>query len=610
MSRIIKTVDFKNTKITDGFWRVKQDMVRNVSVRSVYNRFDETGRIEAFKCKWKPGDDKRPHHFWDSDVAKWIEGAAYIIADQADPELESMCDAIIDDIIANQGADGYFNIYYTVVEPGKRFTNRDMHELYCAGHLMEAGVAYYEATGKRALLDAMCKYADYIEKRFMIDRDTVFTTPGHQEIELALLRLYECTGENRYLKLSEFFINERGEKFEYFLDWAPSSYNQSHLPVRKQTEAVGHAVRAVYLYTGMAYLSQFIDDPELLKACNTLFDNIVNRKMYITGGIGSSSCGEAFTVDYDLPNILAYSESCAAIGLVYFANKMLTHYADSKYSDIIERIIYNGFLSSVSLDGKSFFYENPLEVMPYLATKDQAERGRIKYPRHTRLEVFNCSCCPPNIVRFIPSIANILYGDDGQTLFVHQFMNSETVINRDSGRLVIEQKTAYPENGVVKITLKEGASRVAVRIPGWYKGYAGETVNGYAYFDLSAGESLEFNFEMTPRFIQANEKVLFCAGKCAIMRGPVVYCSESCDNGAGIRNLVLDTSASFEIEASEKYGVPCIVTDGWRRLVSSDAPLYTDEIEQPKPIKIKLIPYFAFANRGPAEMIVWHSCKI
>ena len=609
---MINRVDFKNTKIRSGFWRVKQDMARNATVRAVYDRFYDTGRIEAMACNWREGMDKKPHVFWDSDVAKWLEGAAYMLAEKDDPSLRALCEKIIDSIVENQGEDGYYNVYYTVVEPDARFTNRDRHELYCAGHLIEAAVAYYECTGERRLLNAMCKYADYIEKRFKINRDTAFITPGHEEIELALVRLYECTGERRYLELSEYFLNERGANSDPTITaWATHAYNQSHLPVREQRTAEGHAVRATYLYTAMAHLAHHTKDEALLTACRAIFDDIISKKMYVTGGIGSAACGEAFTVDYDLPNLLAYSESCAAIGLVLFASRMLEHYPDSKYSDTIERVLYNGFLSSVSLDGRSFFYENPLETMPYLATKDKtASLNAIKYPRFSRMEVFNCSCCPPNVVRFIPSIANLLYGDDGETLYVHQFMDSETVVNRGGGRLVIEQSTNYPADGKVKITLKEGNTRIAVRIPGWYRGYTGDCINGYAYFDLCAGESLDFDFEMKPYLVEANTRSLFTAGKCALMRGPVVYCSESVDNGEGIRNIKLSPSSSYEIEASSEYGVPVIKTVGYRRIDTEGSSLYTAGISELSELSVRMIPYFAFANRGPAEMLIWHQIKM
>jgi len=604
----IRSVDYSRTRILDGFWREKLDMVRNTTARAVYDRFNDTGRIEAFTMSWREGMEKRPHFFWDSDVAKWIEGVAYILRDGAAPELEALCEGIIDNIIEHQGEDGYFNIYFTVVAPGERFTDRDKHELYCAGHLIEAAVAYYESTGKRRFLDAMCRYADYIEKRFKIDRDTAFVTPGHEEIELALLRLYECTGEPRYLSLSELFINERGVSGDKPIsEWAAQSYNQSHLPVRQQGTAEGHAVRATYLYTSMAHLARITDDPELLAACERIYENIVRRRMYITGGIGSSPCGEAFTVDYDLPNMLAYSESCAAIGLAYFCRRMLENVPDSRYSDTVERILYNGFLSSTSLDGRSFFYENPLEVLPYLASKDvSSTKNRTRYPRHTRQEVFNCSCCPPNVVRFIPSVANMIYGDDGETLYVHQFIASETEIERDGAALKILQSTDYPRDGRIRITLEQGNTRLAVRIPYWAKNYCGPTDRGYAYFDLREGESIELDFDMSPRFVFADPRVDFCAGKCAVMRGPVVYCAESVDNGEHIRDIRLNLSGALSVDGDCKFGVPSLTAEGYRTVYSSGG-LYSDERPELRAVAVRLIPYYAFANRGAAEMRVFHT---
>lgn len=607
---MIKTVDFSKTEITGGFWKQKQEMVRKTSIKAVYDRFKDTGRFDAFKCDWKEGIPLKPHYFWDSDVAKWIEGVAYITEKKKSPRLEKLADETIDLIEKNQGDDGYFNIYFTVVDPESRFKNRDWHELYCAGHLMEAAVAYYKATGKRKLLDVMCKYADYIEKRFKIDKDTGFTTPGHEEIELALVRLYEATGEKRYLELSEFFINTRGTQDEINPGWMNKSYNQSHLPVREQTTAEGHAVRAVYLYCGMADIAYHTGEEELKKACETLFDNIVEKRMYITGGIGSSSCGEAFTEDYDLSNLLAYTETCAALGLALFANRMLRFEADSKYSDTVERVIYNGFMSSTSLDGKSFFYENPLEIIPYLHTRDKSNNNRsIHWPQMQRSEVFGCSCCPPNIVRFIPSIANMLYTDDGETLYVHQFMQSRTEIERDGKVLTVEQKTKYPENGKVEIKISGGDTRVAVRIPGWYDGYEGETVKGYAYFDVKDGQTLTFDFKMRVKLIEARPEAVFDCGKFAVMRGPVVYCMEAADNGEILRDIRLSSRSRFKYGKHEELGVPKLTVKAYRRKRDERSPMYYERKEELVEIEATLIPYYAFANRGAMEMQVWHFVK-
>ena len=613
---MIKSVDFANTKITGGFWKQKQDLVRKVTVHAVYDRFVDTGRFEAFKFNWKEGMPFKPHIFWDSDVAKWLEGAAYLTELKRDPELEKIVDETVDLIEKNQGEDGYFNVYFTVSEPEKRFTLRSHHELYCAGHLMEAAVAYYKATGKRKFLDCMCKYADHIEKRFMIDKDTAFATPGHEEIELALVRLYECTGDMRYLNLAAYFINTRGTDVDRGGRNDPEQIKddihiQAHMPVREQSDAVGHAVRAVYLYCGMADVAYHTGDESLKAACKRLFDSIVNKRMYITGGIGSSSTGEAFTNDYDLPNIFAYTESCAALGLALFANRMLKLEPNAVYADIVEKAIYNGFMSSISLDGKAFFYENPLEIIPQFNHRDEFSpfKSTLHLPRTQRAEVFGCSCCPPNIVRFIPSIANLMYGDDGETVYVHQFMQSETDIKRGEQTLHLSQKTAYPENGKVRITLKGGDTRIAVRIPGWCDSYTGETVNGYAYFDMHDGETLEFDFKMKVKFIEARPEAVFDCGRYAVTRGPIVFCMEGVDNGSCIRDIRLKSRARFKYSKNKELGVPMLTVDAYRRKRDADIPLYREKADEFEKTQAVLIPYYAFANRGESEMQVWHIVK-
>ena len=594
----MKSVDFSNVKITNGFWKERQDLVRSVTVNAVYDRFSDTGRFEVFK--FDKGSNVKPHIFWDSDVAKWMEGVAYLLMERNEPHLEAIMENLIDLIEKNQDKCGYFNIFFQTVEPENRFKNRDCHELYCAGHLMEAAVAYYQATSKRKFLDLMCKYADYIEKRFKIDKDTDFVTPGHEEIELALVKMYEVTGEKRYLELSKFFIDERGKRAEFKYEWCKESYHQSHKPVREQNEAVGHAVRAVYLYSAMADLALRYKDEGLLSACEKIFDDIVNHKMYITGGIGSSKAGEAFTIPYDLPNLIAYTESCAAIGLIFFAHRMLILTGDVKYSHVIERAMYNGFLSSFSLDGKSFFYCNPLEILPSLKGRDEELTEKtISMPITQRVEVFECSCCPPNIVRFVPSIGNYLYTYDQNGIFVHQFMESTAKING----LTVEQKTAYPLSGKIEITVKVGSTKLYVRIPEYVQNYEGSTENGYAVFDVKDGEAVTLNFEMKPTFIEANPLVTFDSGKVAIQRGPVVYCLEEVDNGKNLRDIRLDKNTEFTEFIDTSLNALCLEANAFRRKPTTSlyAPLSNERIK----IKAKLIPYYTFANRGESEMLVW-----
>jgi len=604
---MLKNVDFSKTVITGGFWKKKQEMVRKTTVHAVYDRFKETRRFDATRCDWKEGEPNKPHIFWDSDIAKWMEGAAYLTQLKREPKLEKLIDETIDNFAANQWEDGYVSTYYTVFPEEQRFTKRSNHELYCIGHLMEAAVAYYEATGKKKLLDVMCRAADCVEKHFKTEPDAAFCTPGHEEIELALVKLYRCTGEKRYLDLAAHFINVRGTCDEAGVSTTDPSqkYLQSHLPVREQTEAVGHAVRAAYLYSGMADLAYETGDRELIKACETLFDNIMTKRMYITGGIGSSSYGEAFTIDYDLSNLMAYTETCAAIGLVYFASRMLMIDVDSKYSDTIERVLYNGFLSSISLDGKAFFYENPLEIIPYLHKRDKREH----WPKMQRSEVFGCSCCPPNIVRFIPSIANYLYTDDGETLYLHQYMQSKTEIERGGKAVTVEQITRFPENGKTTVKVSGGDLRLAIRIPYWCDSYKGETVKGYAYFNVKDGESVSLDFGMKVRFVEARREAVFNCGRYAVMRGPVVYCMEASDNCTSLRDVCLDGRARFVQGKHPELSVPTLSVKAYRRPDDGDAPLYRDRQNKFETFKATLIPYYAFANRGAQEMQVWHRVK-
>jgi DUF1680 family protein len=366
------------------------------------------------KCVYTEGMEK-PHIFWDSDVAKWIEACAYSLEQTPDGQLEKQVDEIIGYMESGQLDDGYFNSYYIACEPENRFTVRNNHELYCAGHLTEAAVAYYRATGKDKLLGLVKRYLDLIEKAFAEDDSAAFSTPGHEEIELALIKMYELTGEEKYTNLCAHFINTRGtsqKDLDNFVYSGDHSYDQTHLPVRQQKTAEGHSVRALYLYSGMADLARLTGDKELTDACKSLFDNICSKRMYVTGGVGSSSHGETFTQDYDLPNDMAYSETCASIALVLFCRRMLMLETDSKYADAAERAMYNCVLGGVSLDGRSFFYVNPLEINLSRHEKNEKWHDIKENLLTQRAEVFSCSCCPPNLARVIPSFAGDAYSYD------------------------------------------------------------------------------------------------------------------------------------------------------------------------------------------------------
>ncbi len=596
----MELVDFKDVEILDGFWADKQKMLRESTVFAVYERFKETGRFDAFKCD--PALGIEPHIFWDSDVAKWIEGVAYLIQKQPEPELEKIVDEVVLDIEKNQLPCGYFNSYYILKEPQNIFTNRDCHELYCLGHLIEASVAYYLATGKRKLLDLMCKYVDYIEKRFKIDRDTAFTTPGHEEIELALVRLYEITGNKKHLDLATFFVCERGKRTEDLNnDWSQAKYSQSHAEPKNQRTAEGHSVRAAYLYSAMADLALLNGDKELKRACEAIFDDIINHKMYITGGIGSTHLGEAFTIPYDLPSEGAYAESCAAIGLVFFAQRMLALTGEKKYADVIERVLYNGFLSSVSLDGKSFFYVNPLEIVPSNHTRHASVSNRDPLPPMHRFEVFDCSCCPPNIVRFLGSLGSLLYTKDEKGIYAQQFATSKAKVNWDGKDITIEQKTRYPQDGKISFVSSHDVT-IFVRVPEYLDtGKIGK--NGYIPLNLVAGEEKSIDFEIPTYLVSANPRVRDAAGKAALMHGPVVYCLEGHDNACDIFDIRIDSKTDFYHMKNDALGVNTITVNAFLREKSDS--LYAPISCARKKIKATFIPYYAFANRGDSPMQVW-----
>ncbi len=599
----MKNIDCKNIKINGGFWKIKQDMVNNVTLKSVYERFKETHRFDAFNCTWKEGDPDMPHVFWDSDIAKWIESVGYNAYFNENPELIRIVDETVEKLIKNRDENGYFNSHFLVT--GERFTVRNEHELYCAGHLMEAAVAYYKATGKRALLDAMCKYADYIEKVFVKEQSAEFVTPGHPEIELALVKLYEVTGEKRYLELSKFFIDNHGanEKDKELYPGCHLLYNQDEKPIRERDTADGHCVRALYLLAGVADIAYLYNDNELFEAAERCFENVVNKRMYITGATGSTCHGESFTIDYDLPNRDAYAETCAAISLAFFANRMIKLNADAKYADAVERVMYNGSLSGISMDGKGFFYENPLEIDVDFNEVHPCTAGGRRYPITQRKEVFDCSCCPPNVTRFIAGIGEYMYSYTEDTLFIHQYIDSE--MNFDNTKVV--QKTQYPSDGKVKISLCNNNKKlVALRLPGWCKSF---TVNkeytlnkGYIYIQASENEEIEISFRMPVRFISANKKVHTNSGRVAIMRGPVVYCLEGVDNGKDLSALRVDIREKTEIIDSD-FLVPDILMKGYKE--SDCEELYFDATDDYTECDLKFIPYYAYANRGETDMLVW-----
>lgn len=628
--RQLEPVPLNNVRIEGGFWGQRTRVNREVTLPLERAQLKQTGRLDAFKLKWKPGRPHKPHQFWDSDVAKWIEAAAYSLATHPDRKLERELDAVIDDIAGAQRDDGYVNTYFTLVAPDKRWTNlRDMHELYCAGHLMEAAVAFAEATGKRKLLDVMARYADYIDSVFGRGRGKRRGYPGHEEIELALVRLARATGNLRYRGLAAYFVDERGRQPHYYDREArergedravhgvnaPYDILQAHLPVREQTTAEGHSVRALYLFSGMADVAAETGDPELLAACRRLWRNIAQRRMYITGAVGSTRHGERFTFDYDLPNETAYAETCANIALVFFAHRMLQLEARGEYADVMERALYNGVISGVSLDGKAFFYDNLLASNPP-AWKFNGQKPPV------RQEWFGCACCPPNIARLLASLGGYVYATGRGSVWLHLYANGSVQCEVAGRRVELGVETAYPWEETVRIRVRpeqSGSFGLALRLPGWCReprvAVNGEAiairgVKGYAVLKRTwqDGDVVELTLPMPPERVSARPEVREDAGRVALQRGPVVYCLEQADNGAGLNAIVLPRDAELRAKLDPKLLGGCVTleADALREAApAAQSPLYGFEPPRAKPCRIKAIPYALWANRGEGEMLVW-----
>ncbi|MGN0522024.1 MAG: glycoside hydrolase family 127 protein, partial [Eubacterium sp.] len=533
-------IELNQICIKDNFWSDKAELVRNKVIPYQYDALnDNIPNAQKSRCienfikanktvkkiknnepvktfpvdKWEYTDancEAEAFHGWvfqDSDVYKWIEAVGYSLTNHFDSKLEKKADEIIDIICGAQMETGYLDTLYIINDREKIFTNiRDFHELYCFGHLTEAAISYFNATGKRKLLDAAVKFADLICNTF--GEDKIKGYPGHEIAEMALVRLYELTGEKSYLQTAEFFINERGKKPYYFdiersiiTDKDNYFYNQAHKEPRYQHEAVGHAVRGVYLYSAMADIARLCRDDELYTACMDIWNNIETKKLYITGGIGATVDGESFSFDYDLPNDLAYCETCASIGLIFFARRMLEISPDSRYGDVMERALYNCVISGMSQDGKSFFYVNPLEVLPEASHKD----SRKRHIKPVRQKWFSCACCPPNLARLISSLGEYCYTQNENTVFVHQYAGGE--VKTDKGAIGINSK--YAENGKVEFNITPSKPfRLAVRIPSWCdnpkfsEDYTEK--NGYAYFEINKNTVIKCDFEQKIRIIKCS----------------------------------------------------------------------------------------------------------
>lgn len=638
----LKPVLLDQVRITGSFWADRQRIVKDVMIPYQYKVLNDeitdaepSHALENFRIA--AGLSQGEYYgmvFQDSDVAKWLEAVAYVLAKERDPELEKTADELIDLIAAAQQPDGYLDTYFIVAHPDKKWTNlREDHELYCAGHMIEAGVAYYEATKKRKILDVVCKLADHIASVFGTEPGKKRGYPGHEEIELALVKLYRVTHNEKYLQLSSYFVNERGRQPHYFdieaekrgdksmKHWGlwDHSYSQSHLPVREQETAEGHSVRAMYLYSAMADLAKETGDEELLAACRRLWHNVTRRRMYITGGIGSSAYAESFTIDYDLPNSTAYTETCAAVGLVLFAHRMLHLELNAEYADVMERALYNGVISGMSLDGKKFFYVNPLEVWP-----DAAEhRHDHEHVRTTRQGWFRCACCPPNIARLLSSLEKYALSIGDAEVAVHLYMNSQANVTIAGQNIQLAQETDYPWDGKVAISISTETPvefALKLRIPGWCREATlkvnGETLDlasitetGYAAISRTwqNGDLVELMLSMPVERIQANPKVRMNAGKVALQRGPLVYCLEEVDNGPCLTDICLPKDAAFSTYHDENLlgGVTVIQAEACRSGADWDDALYQPAQDTCRPVTLKAIPYYAWNNRGRGEMLVW-----
>lgn len=559
--------------------------------------------------------------FQDSDVAKWLEAASFSLAKFPDPELENRIDELIELVGKAQEDDGYLDTYFTLKRPKDKFKNlHDAHELYCAGHMIEAGVAHNAATGKTTLLNIVCRLADCIYKYFITEKNEGY--PGHPEIELALMKLYRATENKKYLELAEHFINVRGVDPDFYKKemqsrewnvWGGESvdpaYHQAHKPVREQTEAVGHAVRAGYLYTGMADLAYETNDESLFKACKTLWKNITQKRMYVTGGIGSTNQGEAFTVDYDLPNDTAYSETCAAISLMMFAKQMLRTEKLGEYGDVMECSLYNTVLAGMQLDGKKFFYVNPLEALPGISGISPTHRHDLP----ERPGWYGCACCPPNVARTITDIADYAWLKQKDTLYSVLFMENELTLDG----VKISEKTEYPYNGKISYKISctgnSEIKKIAVRIPSWAHNaeLSGnpETVNGFAYYQIPA-ECNDFyitiDLKLAPRQIWCNSSVHSNTGKTAFAYGPLIYCAEEKDNGP-VLNLSVKRGVKAEIQpySDELCGILPIKVSGIRTKDTVSDSLYTETPSETEECSVKLVPYYTWANRGLNQMRVW-----
>lgn len=616
----VTPVPFTATHVDGGFWKQRLDACRDVTIPLAFSKCEETGRYDNFLKAQHPCDtfSVGGFSFDDTDVYKTIEGASYLLQTYPDKNLESYIDSVLHIVAGAQEPDGYLYTARTMNPKhphpwagSKRWEKVEelSHEFYNLGHMIEGAVAHYQATGKRNFLDIAIKYADCVCKAIGPDKGQTVRVPGHQIAEMALAKLYLVTGNRKYLNEAKFFLDKRGYTSR------KDAYSQAHKPVVQQDEAVGHAVRATYMYSGMADVAALTGDTAYVHAIGRIWDNIVGKKLYLTGGIGATANGEAFGGNYELPNATAYCETCAAIGNVYVNHRLFLFHGDAKYYDVLERSLYNGVLSGISLDGGKFFYPNPLE----------SAGG------YERKAWFGCACCPSNLCRFLPSVPGYVYATRGDSLYVNLFMEGVSEIQVGKYKLELRQQTAYPFEGTVRMQLTKGKGDfvMKVRIPGWVRGEVvpsdlyrfadkkktdysvkvnGETVDGElenGYLAISRrwkkGDVVELSLDMTPRLVAANEKVADDRGKMAVERGPLVYCAEWPDNeNIDLFSVLLPREAQLAVTGEKAPGGACVIAAKAQRLsYDAEGKLCTSDVT------LKLIPYYSWANRGQGKMMVW-----
>lgn len=610
----------------EGFFGPQIDMIATKTARLLFDRCIEAGMLDqvdpdrpnpGLKIPYQHGNTVTTQMFWDSDFGKSIETAAYALNRKRDEELEARIDEVVDAYARLQADDGYLNSFFLRIEPGSRWANlRDQHELYNAGHLFEGAVAYYQATGKRKLLDIMCRYADLIDRTFGPKADQKHGYPGHPELELALVRLGRATGEQRYLDLAKYFVDARGQQPHYFdaeavarggspgdFHFGNYEYCQAHKPVRDQREVVGHAVRAAYLYAGMADVATEFSDDSLDPALEALWSHLTDRNLYVTGGFGPSKDNEGLTFDYDLPNETAYAETCASVALVFWASRMLGRAPDARFADVMERALYNGALAGLSADGTHFFYDNPLE----------------SYGDHHRWRWHRCPCCPPNISRLIASIGTYFYGVAEDELALHLYCQNTAEFEIAGARIGVAQETVYPKDGRITVTLTPETPvefTLSLRVPGWAKGFSlavnGEASdakpeNGYLRLQRrwTAGDRVELDLQMEPEMLYAHQKVAPDQGRVALLRGPLVYCVEETDNKAPLNAYVLKDDARMRLDHAEGLGdAVALEIEAIFESQPTDA-LYVTTPPERKSVSLKAIPYYLWDNRAPGAMLVW-----